>query len=290
MCFFSTLSEYVWEFSKRHPGIVLVVVGVAGEGVDIFVKIFFKEWSKKRELGIEIIAAIFWAMVVFGLTLEMFEAAKSDKEFMVLTKQSADANKLAGEANERAAKFEREAGELFKVGEQAKQSTANAEVELEKAKTEREKAEAGRLELEKQVLALVKKTKVRTISKNAKDALNRILVGVPKGHIDIIMFDKDPESIAFGIELKGALIDADCSVSFSPKSIFNLDIIPSIVESGYDLVFCVKDDSSPPLYSRLILGCLKNDNLKAGGWPYNKTLLDNDMQIWICPKAVHPDE
>jgi hypothetical protein len=235
------------------------------------------EWRRKK------LKKKFELLLIFGIAGEV-----SCLPFSLI--ESAESNRLAGQANERASKFEKEAGELFKVGEQAKESTTNAIVELEKAKIELKKAEIGRLELEKQVLALVEKTKARTISKTVKEALIFNLNAVPKGSIDIVMFDKDPESIAFGIEIKKALIDAGCSVSFSPRSIFNLDIIPGIVESGDDLVFCVKDASSPPLYSRIILGCLKNDGIKASGWPYNDTLAADSMQIWVCPKAVHPDE
>jgi hypothetical protein len=67
-----------------------VLLGVAGEGVDILIKIFFKEWSKaskRRDLCIEVGAAFFWALVVIGLVLEMSDAAKSDNEVVALTEK-----------------------------------------------------------------------------------------------------------------------------------------------------------------------------------------------------------
>lgn len=146
-------------------------------------------------------------------------------------------------------------------------------------------AEIARLELEKQVLELVETTKTRTIRRQTADELARDLIDTPTGQIEILAFDKDAEAIAFGLSLKRALVAAGCSVSFSAKSIFNLDIIPSIAEIGPDLVFCVKEPSSPPLYARAILGRLKSAGIKADGWPYNDSFTKDHLQIWVCPRA-----
>lgn len=157
--------------------------------------------------------------------------------------------------------------------------------EVTQAKEGLQRAEVARLELEKQVLELVKATKARTISRQIVDKLSRDLIGVPTGQIEILAFDKDPEAIAFGLSLKRALVEAGCTASFSPKSIFNLDIIPSIAELGPDLVFCVKEPSSPPMYARIILSRLQSFGVKADGWPYNDSFTKDHLQIWVCPKA-----
>jgi len=159
------------------------------------------------------------------------------------------------------------------------------QMEVAQAREGLMRAEVARLELEKQVLELVKATRARTISRQTADALSRDLINTPTGQIEILAFDKDPEAIAFGLSLKRALVEAGCTVSFSAKSIFNLDIIPRIAEVGPDLVFCVKEPSSPPLYARTILRRLQSAGMKADGWPYNDSFATNHLQIWVCPKA-----
>lgn len=68
------------EFAKAHPGIVLVLIGVFGEGFEILAKIFFKKWARKHELRLEIVGAFCWILVVVGLAFEIPDAAKTDKE------------------------------------------------------------------------------------------------------------------------------------------------------------------------------------------------------------------
>jgi hypothetical protein len=70
------------EFIERHPGLILVLIGVAGE-------IFF-DWG---EMGgkLERAKKASAILLVFGLTLEFWEAAKSDNEIAAMRKQTADA-------------------------------------------------------------------------------------------------------------------------------------------------------------------------------------------------------
>jgi hypothetical protein len=62
-----SLTANVFGFLTSHPGIVLVLVGVAGE---IVCEWKHGKWFKKA----------FWVMVVLGLALEIPDAAKTDKE------------------------------------------------------------------------------------------------------------------------------------------------------------------------------------------------------------------
>jgi hypothetical protein len=80
MCLISSLLLDVSEFSKRHPGIVLVLLGVIGEGFEIFSKLLFKHWYEKHERGVEFFGGICWLVVVIGLAWEIPEAGKSDKQ------------------------------------------------------------------------------------------------------------------------------------------------------------------------------------------------------------------
>jgi hypothetical protein len=69
-------------FVTRHPGLLLVLIGVAGE-------VFFDwpEMNGKRAWCKRLSALV----LVFGLLLEFAEAAKSDKEVARLNKDAADA-------------------------------------------------------------------------------------------------------------------------------------------------------------------------------------------------------
>jgi hypothetical protein len=84
-------------FCKNHPGILLVVLGVAGE--------IICEWHKekgKRGLLIK----TFGLLLVVGLLLEIWEAVKSDKQVaelternLLLAKQLKDVDPLNGQIN-----------------------------------------------------------------------------------------------------------------------------------------------------------------------------------------------
>src|SRR5579863_6030112 len=77
-------------FTIRHPGLIAVLIGVAGE-------VYF-DW--KKEVGREaLLRKVFMAFLVLGLSYELFEASNTDKE-------AANAIELASKANERTATIE----------------------------------------------------------------------------------------------------------------------------------------------------------------------------------------
>ena len=84
-------------FLARHPGLLLVLVGVAGE-----VLFDWPEMKGKRVWGKRLSAII----LVLGLVLEFVEAAKSDNEVTATKERTAHAERQAGQANERAAIIE----------------------------------------------------------------------------------------------------------------------------------------------------------------------------------------
>ncbi len=95
-------SSFSWlEFVIRHPGLLLVLLGVAGEVICDWKEMEGRLARAKR------ISAI---LLVVGLAIEFIEAANSDREVAALGKQAATAieragiaEQKAGEANERAA-------------------------------------------------------------------------------------------------------------------------------------------------------------------------------------------
>ena len=96
MIFASSLLFNCWEFASRHPGILLVLLGVAGEVVFDWKEMKGRlAWAKRMSALI----------LIAGLILEFSEAAKSDKDVSA-------AMKAAGQTNERASTNELRVAEL----------------------------------------------------------------------------------------------------------------------------------------------------------------------------------
>ena len=104
-----------WEF-VADLGTWLVIIGVAGEGIEIALKILehrcsnirFLDWFKKHEFSIEVWGAIFWLMVVVGLLMELKGSHKSKE---ITDKENTRLTSLAAETSIRAGNAEKEAGE-----------------------------------------------------------------------------------------------------------------------------------------------------------------------------------
>jgi len=83
-------------FACKHPGLIAVLVGVSGE-------VYF-DWREERGPHSRA-KKFFMALLVVGLTYELYEASETDKE-------AAEAIYLAGKANERASADELESARL----------------------------------------------------------------------------------------------------------------------------------------------------------------------------------
>src|SRR5258706_10997202 len=94
----ATSLSLCFEFIARHPGLLLVLIGVAGEII-----FDWKEMGHGRLAYAKRISAI---LLVVGLMMEFWEAAKSDKEIAAINLQATQAEKKADEAKEQAAKFD----------------------------------------------------------------------------------------------------------------------------------------------------------------------------------------
>jgi hypothetical protein len=69
MSLLSSSFFFVLELSIKHPGVVLVLIGVFGE--------IALEWKKTKDAWLK---KAFWVLLIMGLVLEFREAAKSDLE------------------------------------------------------------------------------------------------------------------------------------------------------------------------------------------------------------------
>jgi hypothetical protein len=80
MCFISSWLSIGWEFAKRHPAIALVLLGVLGEGIEVFSELWFEQWFEKHKRGLKGFGAFCWCVVMVGLACEVPDAFKTDKE------------------------------------------------------------------------------------------------------------------------------------------------------------------------------------------------------------------
>ena len=105
-----------------------MLVGVAGEGIELFVKLHFKYRSEKFERIIEGVGVFFLVVLIAGLLWEMSDAAKTDKDV-------SNAQLMAGKANERASTNELAAKQLEMLLTETKIQLANAETRLNESIT-----------------------------------------------------------------------------------------------------------------------------------------------------------
>jgi hypothetical protein len=255
-------SESVRFFGKEHPGILIVAISVACEVVCDF---------RAEKNLLERIKIFFGICLVVGLLLEIIEAAKSDIQVEKLREGNLVLQTNVDSLN----------SVVLQLAHEYDLSTnalAEANVRLAQARSEAKELET--------------KLKPRNISPQARTNLALQLNWVPRGTVEIVMSDRDAECMAFGLEIKKALIAAGFqNVVFSPRDIFRaIEMFPEAANSGTDLIFCVKNASSPPSCAVLTLSCLRNDKIDARGWPYNDSLGTNDFQIWVLPRPIHIDE
>jgi hypothetical protein len=192
----SSLSS--WEMLADW-GTLLVIIGVAGEGIELALKILdrkskserFKNWYKRHEFSIEICGVIFWMMVVVGLVMEFRGNHKSQQIVKVentrITEEAGEARKLAaraeldaGKANERASTNELIALGLAKdVLRQAQQIQDAAKIAIETRDIVGDSNTTARISEVKQAAADASKVAadVRSIMNNSNLASLKISSG-----------------------------------------------------------------------------------------------------------------
>jgi hypothetical protein len=126
----------VWEVFAE-VGTWMVIIGVAGEGVELALKLIKSKvkkcetWCAKHELMIDALGAFFWMMVVFGLAVEFKgnHNAKSleDRANAILNNEAGLARKNAGEAIRRASSNELARMEIEKKVEELRKKNDELE-------------------------------------------------------------------------------------------------------------------------------------------------------------------
>ncbi len=98
-----------WE-SVGLWGFIFVWVGVAGEGVEIFIKLFQRKLYERKQFCLDVIGAAFWVVLVVALAVEFWGNVRAmriaDSINSQLDAEAGKARKDAGAAIERAAIIE----------------------------------------------------------------------------------------------------------------------------------------------------------------------------------------
>jgi len=225
MSLFSGWSLDAWE-TLGDIGTVMVIIGVAGEGIEILVKWKRKEWYHKNESKIDLIGGVFWMLVVAGLAIEFrgnYKAKKIEEENTArLNIEAANARREAGAANERAANSELKVAQLAIGVEQLRSNN----------------------------LVLASAIAPRRITPLQKETFLRILNdpdNVCKSHITVFMAKVDQETENFAKDFRQMLNEAGYGRSNEP-----VEIIPDFnVRRNY------YDRKAQPL-----LAVYSNTNLK----------------------------
>jgi len=214
MIFASSLLFNCWEFASRHPGILLVLLGVAGE------VIFDWKEMKGRLAWAKRLSAL---VLIAGLILEFSEAARSDEDVSAAIERAGIAEKEAGQANERAAEFDADRVTIAKEAEEIRSTN---------------------FVLQAKVLELEGKLKPRTITSEQRTNLIARLSSAPqKGKINVFASVLDAESMDFAEQIENVLTNAGFEVHF-PRG-FSDDSMLAIGPPGAHIVVKSVKNPSP---------------------------------------------
>lgn len=171
-------------------GTWLVIVGVAGEGIEIVLKILrhkwetgcFANWHDRHEFSIEILGAIFWLMVVAGLAIEF---AGNHQSKIILDRQNA---------------------ELYRQGKYAEERAETATLLAAQANERTAKAESANLTLQAKVLELEAKSRWRTIKPEQENAFIELTKNTFKLPIRVRMGDGSSAEVqSFATRIRAVL-------------------------------------------------------------------------------------
>ena len=228
----------------------MVIIGVAGEGVEIGLKIFkrkckrLRQWYGKHEYGIDIIGGIFWVFVVAGLAIEFKGNNKAReigaRENAKLSGDAGRALKDAALANERAAKFDADRVLIEKQAEEIR--STNFVLQAKASGLEKEASEA-----KLRLAEIEARTQPRHISRDQKEKLVAALKDAPKGKVMLCTINATDETKAYEWELM-QLLEA---LHFQLDS--SMIGTPYYVRPYNGIELAVKDRKNPPPHALPIL-------------------------------------
>jgi hypothetical protein len=117
-----------WE-SVGLWGFVFVWVGVAGEGVEIFIKLFQRKLYERKKFCLDVIGAVFWIVLVVALAVEFFGNVRAMR---IADSINAQLDAEAGQARKDASAAIELAAKIGTTNAQLVASNLDLSIELEK--------------------------------------------------------------------------------------------------------------------------------------------------------------
>jgi hypothetical protein len=262
-------------FATRHPGLLLVLLGVVGE-------VFFDwpEMTGKRAFGKKLSALV----LVVGLVMEFAEAAKSDREVASMNERTAliESNNLALSLrveglNKQAADARVVAGNAEKDASQANERAAKFDADRVTIAKQAEEIRGTNFVLQAKLLELEAKNQDRTITIEQIIKFMASLGNSPRGSVMIGVRHPDSETRRFFNKIAGLLQ----SVGFSFESDINYpDNIVQLNENSSIGILIDSLNDAPPYATNLF-----NAFNLAG---INATLRTNETFRTYSPTEGHP--
>jgi hypothetical protein len=190
-------------FLMRHPGILLVIIAVAGEVAC--------EWNRERNL-VERLKKFFGVLLVVGLILEMAEASKSDvhvaeaeKEVAALQLEVEQTSNNVAQVNEQIASAKTQAADALKDAAQANERAAKFDADRALVEKEAEQIRSTNLELQAEIVQLNSKIQPRTLVGQQENTFTNFLRSYPKGRVFVMASLWDTEATEYAKEIESAL-------------------------------------------------------------------------------------
>ena len=245
----TSLPSLCWEFATRHPGLMLVLIGVAGE-----VACDWKEMTGRLALAKKVSAML----LVIGLAIEFWESAKLDNEVANTAERTAIAVKEASQANARAAKFDADRVLIEKQAEDIRGTN---------------------FVLQAKLLEMQLRFSFRQISHQKQQDLSACLKNAPKGKVLICTGFIDLEAIQYGNQISNVLATA----GFVVRPYQDNYNITSIGIPGLSMI--CRDYSHVPLWMGSLKNCFDQNGLPIACKDPTGFMIDsNEVVVVVGPR------
>jgi hypothetical protein len=227
-------------------GFIFVWVGVAGEGVEIFIKLFQRKLYERKKFCLDVIGAVFWIVLVIGLAVEFLGNVKAmriaDSINSRLDAEAGQARQNAGAAIELAAQI----------------GTTNAQLSLRVE------------ELRSANLALELKLQPRRITAQQRDKFIELLKEAPKCPVKVFVGREDDETANYAKQVREILDSAGYGTG-KDNDIISLPYLSHISPIG--------DPTTDFPFEIAFYGTAVGRDNSDVNWPGLKIIFDNKNQV-----------
>jgi hypothetical protein len=241
--------------------LLLVLIGVIGEII-----CDWKEMGVGRLAKAKRISAV---LLVVGLMMEFWEAAKSDKDVAAaqlqvkqLGMQIIDTSNIVAQANERIAVANENAAKAEKDAAQSNERAAKFDTDRTLVEKEAGEIRGTNFILQAKLLELEAKTQPRTITPDQRKSLIDRLTPCPKGKVFVEASFLDAEAMAYAGQITEVLKSSGFDVT-GPASLPDRNAIIGESQTGIHLV--IKDPQHAPKYAGYIQSAFNNSGILLYG-------------------------